>query len=339
MKEEMDKDMERLLFRYCDGTATLEEARRVEAWIGKAEANRKAAARMEALFLAADTACALKRVDTERALKRVRRRMKRRAVSWWTWTQRVAAVLTVPLLIGLLLQVADNRRQPETVRMVEVKTNPGMTASIVLPDSTVVHLNSESSLQYPSAFCGRTRRVALTGEAFFEVSEDPSRRFVVSTPHHARIEVYGTRFNVEAYQEDDAVCTTLVEGSIGFSFENEAGKVRELALTPHHKLVYLPRTGEVTVYPTDCEQETAWKEGKVLFENTPMRELLRRLGKRYNVEFVVTDPKLYGYAFTGCFTTQRLERILEYLMVSSRIRWRFVEGAGTADEKQRIEIY
>lgn len=116
-----------------------------------------------------------------------------------------------------------------------------MTTSVMLPDSTVVHLNAESSLRYPTFFAGEARRVELTGEAYFNVSRHPEKRFIVSTPCRSSIEVYGTRFNVEAYEEQDRISTTLVEGSVGFCYQDHEGNARKITLTPHHKLVYQRR--------------------------------------------------------------------------------------------------
>lgn len=103
-----------------------------------------------------------------------------------------------------------------------------MTTSVLLPDSTVVHLNSESSLRYPTFFAGDVRQVELNGEAYFDVTQHPRKRFIVSTPHHSQVEVYGTSFNVEAYGNETPISTTLIEGSVGFIYKNSKGKFNTL---------------------------------------------------------------------------------------------------------------
>lgn len=85
--------------------------------------------------------------------------------------------------------------------------------------------------------------------------------------------------------------------------------------------------------------ETAWKDGKIIFYDTPMDEILRILGKRYNVEFMVSNQRIKEYSFTGTFSTQRLERILEFFKISSRINWRYVDSENISDRKQKIELY
>ena len=94
--------------------------------------------------------------------------------------------------------------------MMEVKTSPGMTTSLTLPDGTIVYLNSESSLSYPSRFNGDFRRVTLSGEAYFEVAKDPEKNFILSTTHQSQIEVLGTccLLYTSTLQQEDIPCST-----------------------------------------------------------------------------------------------------------------------------------
>lgn len=338
-KENKYNDIETLLPRFCEGMTTEEETRLVEEWIEENEVNQKMVDQIHALYLAADTLHVIQKVDTEKVLKKVKNKINRKKISWWERTQHIAAVMSIPLLIGILLMYMDRQEHREMARMLEVKTNPGMTTSIMLPDSTVVYLNSESTLRYPSSFNTDIRKVELTGEAYFDVTKDPQKRFVISTLNHSQIEVYGTSFNVEAYAKDNKLSATLVEGKIGFLFNDGTGTARKIDLQPNQKLVYRPTTGEVKVYKTSCESETAWKEGKIVFNNTSMEDILHTLSKRFNVEFVVKNKNLKEYAFTGSFTTQRLERIMEFFKISSKIHWRYLDSDEITDEKQRIEIY
>lgn len=143
------EDIDHLLPRYCEGLATEEECRQVEAWIGESEENRKMVDQMNTLYLAVDTVNVMRKVDTEKALDKVRSRMVVKKTTWWEWIQRTAAVLFIPLFIAFVVQYTNNSK-PVLSQMLEIKTNPGMTTSVVLPDSTVVYLNSESSLRYPT---------------------------------------------------------------------------------------------------------------------------------------------------------------------------------------------
>ena len=214
-----------------------------------------------------------------------------------------------------------------------------MTTSLTLSDGTVVFLNSESRLTYPSHFNGDTRNVTLQGEAYFEVAKNPEKRFIVSTSHQSQIEVLGTHFNVEAYEDEPDVSTTLVEGQVCFHFSDKDYLTKKVVMKPGQRLVYSSTNGDVQLYATSCLSETAWKDGKIIFNNTPLDAALRMLEKRFNVTFKLKNARLKTNAFTGTFTEQRLERILEYFKISSKIQWRYLESPDIRDERSIIEVY
>ena len=175
-----------MLTKYFEGNTTPPENEQIEAWLNADEEHLRIAKQLNTLYLAVDTQHITKKIDTEKALDKVKSRTKVRNLSWWGWTQRIAAILSVPLLIGVLALYPDRQQPVVTAQMVEIKTNAGMTTSVLLPDSTVVHLNSESSLRYPTFFCRRCTPSGIKREAYFDVTQHPRKRFIVSTPHHRR---------------------------------------------------------------------------------------------------------------------------------------------------------
>lgn len=333
--------IEPLLSRYCSGEATPEECRQIEEWIRQSDENYRIAKQIHTLYLATDTIRTLSEVDTEKALSSVCQKMsksgKRTNVSLFIWLQRIAAILFIPLLIAFGIQQLKPR-PVEIAQMIEVKTNPGMTTTVHLPDGSVVHLNSESKLSYPSFFEKDKRRVALQGEAFFEVQENPEHGFVVSTPHETKIEVLGTSFNVEAFEKDAFVATTLIEGKVRFDYM-KGQQSAAILMKPGQKLTYDSQTSQVQLVKTNGASEIAWKDGKIVFQATLLPEALRMLEKRFNVIFVLSNDRLRNEAFTGSFSNQRLERILEIFKISSNIKWRYLDTEDTENEKTRIEIY
>ncbi|WP_018668813.1 FecR family protein [Bacteroides gallinarum] len=334
-------DMEELLFRYYQGRVTNEEYLLIKTWLESSEENRELMQQLYSIYLATDMRKVMDRVDTEKALKKVSSRMPvRKREIGWRWIQRVAAILFIPLLVslGVLLQDDKSEYRSPITQIVNVRTNPGMITSVVLPDSSVVYLNSESSLSYPLVFEGKIREVHLTGEAYFEVAKDPSRRFVVSTTHQTQIEVLGTHFNVEAYEKDEEVIATLLEGKVDFLFRENAN-TRKIELEPGEKLVYNSKVHKANLQKTSCQSEVAWKDGKIILSGTPLREAFRMLEKRYHVEFVITNNRGIDDTYTGVFTNERLERILDHFKISSKIRWRYMEEQDVADRRSKIEIY
>lgn len=221
--------------------------------------------------------------------------------------------------------------------MMEVRTNPGMTTSVELPDGTEVVLNSSSSLRYPSRFADDKREVKLVGEAFFSVAKD-EKKFIVGTLNNSEIAVHGTEFNVEAYKGSRTVQTTLVSGKVSFSYVNN-GRRNNVMMIPGQKVIYDIVREKVVVKEVNVDVETCWKDGRLIFRNTPFEDILKSLSKRYNVEFILKKASLKQNSFTATFTKQRLERILEHFRISSNIHFKFVEDGDVDAERQVIEVY
>lgn len=110
-------------------------------------------------------------------------------------------------------------------------------------------------------------------------------------------------------------------------------------MKPGEKVVYKTADEQVSRYRTDGKSELSWREGKIILSNTSFNETLHMLEKRYNVDFIVKDSRFDRYSFTGTFTNQHLDRILEYFKISSHIRWRYLDDPNIDQEKIRIELY
>lgn len=344
MNSEKDENnqIEDLIPRFCERLTTERENHIIEKWIKEDESHYKMVQNINSIYLAINTLHTLKSIDTEKALKKINNKIgKSKRNNYWIWIQRIAAMFTLPLAITLYLILSNGEKEQKSdiVQMIEVKTSARTTTSVVLPDSTVVFLNSGSTLRYPSSFPKNTRPVELKGEAYFEVTKDSQRNFTIAIPHQSQIEVYGTSFNVEAYEKDNRITTTLVNGKIGFRYKDANGINRKVKMEPGHKLVYNYTTNNLKLQTTTCETETAWRQSKIIFDNTPIEDAFRILGKRFNVTFIIKNIRLKSYAFTGSFTNQPLEYVMEHFRRSSNIKYRYININSNEDGKQIIEIF
>jgi transmembrane sensor len=145
-----------------------------------------------------------------------------------------------------------------------------------LPDGTNVWLNAASSLHYPVAFKGKTREVELTGEGYFEVAKDKTKPFSV-TASGQKVTVLGTHFNINAYNDEPQVATTLVEGSVHVA----TGKHEALFKPGQQSLL---KTGELNVVPADLHLATAWKNGQLAFLRTDLKTVLRQISRWYDID-------------------------------------------------------
>lgn len=331
---------EALLIRYFSGETEEQEAIYIEKWISSSQENKDLAKQIYYIYFASETLQTIKQSDTAKALRNITKKVeKRKQAHWLKQVQRIAAVLFVPLFLSTLyLLLGKNLNE---TKYIEVRTNPGMVITTTLPDSTKVWLNSDSYLKYPHLFTGKTREVVLDGEAYFQVKKDSKHKFIVSTANNTQIEVLGTEFNVEAYSKNRDIVTTLVTGKINLLYFSDENNIRSLSMAPNQKTVFNTQDRTVTTATVNVNPDIAWKDGKIIFNDTPLEDALKILSKHFNVEFIIKNPKLKDNSFSGTFVHQRLDRILEHFKISSNIKSRYITTEDNTDNTERsiIEIY
>lgn len=328
------------LFRYMNHELSGRESIEVEEWIHASEENRKIAKDYYELSFAVTSLQLIKRSAPQKALKKVHKKIKEKHFrKFYLHVQRAAVILLLPLLVlsGFLL-LGPGKQMP--VFYLEARMTPGMTGSTLLPDGTKVWLNSSSYLKYPSSFSGPTREVSLDGEAYFQVAENREIPFIVHTGSSS-VKVLGTEFNMDAYSSNGFIATTLVSGSIQFNYQNEDHLSRTVILKPSERIYYDKKTSRTEIGEAYVPKDIAWKNGQIILKETPLSEILWMLSKRFNVEFTIKDPAFYNYSFTGVFTNQQIERVLEHFKRSSGIRYKINHELDPGGEiaRSRIELY
>lgn len=337
--KQTDQHIENFLPLYFEGKLNDEQAREVEAWIDASADNKSIADDMADIYRSSDALFVMENTDEDKAFGKVVGNVKKQArLVALHKAEKIAAVLFIPLLFVTVLQLYLSLRT-ESVPMMSYATSPGMTAKVTLPDGSEVTLNSDSRITYPEKFTGKTRNVAMSGEAYFNVAKDPRHVFEVSTPSQAKVKVYGTHFNIDATSDTKEVVATLEEGSVAMSYLSENGKWSERKIEPGQQIAYSPAAKSVRVSNTDVEVAVSWKDGKLIFRNTPVRDVLHMLSKRYGVTFDVRNPGVYNSSFTGTMTRQRLDRVLEIISFSSNIQFRHTANGDASNEQETIEVY
>jgi len=153
---------------------------------------------------------------------------------------------------------------------------------LTLSDGTKVWLNSHSSLEYPSCFTGKERRVKLTGEGYFEVAKNNGKSFIVETANQ-QVEVLGTKFNINAYEDESSTRTTLAEGAVSVN----TGQ-RSTLLKPGQQSILT--SNNITVKSVDTYQALDWKNGDFNFVNDDLKSIMRKISRWYNIEVVLEEP-------------------------------------------------
>lgn len=200
-------------------------------------------------------------------------------------------------IIKKILSDAEMIQEKEGQKQrISLKTPRGGEFKITLEDGTEVWLNAESQLQYPESFDTSERRVAVSGEAYFKVAKDAARPFYVETAGQL-VRVYGTEFNINSYQEDTNVYTTLVNGRISLSPLNGNGS--ELMLTPGHQAVFDKQDVSSSVRTVDTSIVTSWRNGKFVFENQTLEQIMITLSRWYDFDYEFKDIRLRNTIFMG----------------------------------------
>lgn len=261
----------------------------------------------------------LKSTNTEKALNVVKSKINRnRRENIFLKFQKASAIVIIPLMLVLSYFIYNYFLDSKTVQYVEMKTYPSQIASFNLPDGSKVWLNSNSKIKYPLLFSEK-RIVELEGEAFFDVEKDKKKKFIVKTKGGLSVEVLGTKFNIEAYDNEN-ITTTLIEGKVEVQFNRNNEKVFML---PLQKLTYnINNQKHVLISTASALPDIAWKDGKIIFENTFLADALNILKKRFDVDFVVEDKSLYDNCFTGKFSNESLDVIIKHISISSKIKFR-----------------
>jgi transmembrane sensor len=174
----------------------------------------------------------------------------------------------------------------------------GKTSQVTLSDGTKVFLNAGSRLVYPEIFSGSTREVLLTGEAFFDVTPDNKRPFIIQTSH-LKVKVLGTRFNLSAYASDSYIEAVLAEGKISL-VRNDAGFFdKPVELVPGQLASFNRATSEMSLRQVDVDNYILWTEGVFKFESVHLSRILKRLERYYDIRFHFKDAFLGTVQISG----------------------------------------
>jgi len=209
-----------------------------------------------------------------------------------------------------------NKDSVAPVEYNEIATNRGGWYKVTLSDGTQVVLNAASSLRYPTVFNGKVRAVKLQGEAYFEVSKDKKHPFIVTT-NKQEVSVLGTHFNINNYDDEPTVNTTLLEGSVKVT--NNVTQQSDI-LKPGQQSVL--KGNEMIVHEVDTEEAVSWKNGYFMFKSEAITAIMRKISRWYNVEIIYNGP-LPTDKFNG--TVERsaeIQEILNNLELTNKVHFK-----------------
>lgn len=320
-----------LLIKYLQGDATPEEQKQAEDYIAKSDRNKQLFESYRGLLFL--TQKRKVEYNADKAWEKVRARIlaneEKASVSNAVLIKPVkkshitryavsAAAAVMVIVFGLVSLLQDDK-----VEMTKYATGLSLSEPGDLPDGSVVILNSNTTLNFPTEFEKDIREVSIFGEAFFEVKPDPDKPFII----HASgldIKVLGTSFNVEAYPGRDYVKVTVNTGKVlVYPSGTPAQKVTSEGkfLTAGEIATYSQKSGILVKGVNDDLNVLSWKTGVLTFRETRLADVFKAFEEKYQKQFVIEDSSLLNQRLTARFENQSLDDALETLSLIFNIKF------------------
>lgn len=242
--------------------------------------------------------------------------------------QRIAAILVFPLLAvaGYYYFNTENIQ----AQYAEAIVPKGQKSEIILPDNTHIWLNSDTRLKYPSEFGSGSRDIFLTGEAYFEVTPNKHKPFIVHASH-VDVKVLGTKFNVRAYVDDQDVETALLSGKVNLSIDKGAGENTKLLMKPGELVDYSKQDHSIQKSGFDADEVIGWKNNRLIFRDDTFDKLVKKIERWYNVQIIYDKTKFQNQRLTVELREgESIERLFKIIEKAINVNYRI--------DKQKIYI-
>ena len=325
------------------GNASVEETEEFNEWLKNPD-NEKVFYQMKKVNQISSDLRLYHSFDKIKGLSQVKAaiRLKKRRL-FISKLERVAAVLFIPLLIGALIiggryiMLRTEFKRGAIVQ--QISSPPGTRTHFFLPDSSEVWLNASSTIKFPTSFNGKTREIELDGEGFFKVYKNKKKPFIVRNDRIS-VKALGTAFNFCSYTDDSGTFVTLEEGKI--EVRNPELK-RSIIVNPGEQIHLAKSNGEFFKKLVNVNDFTAWRDGNLVFNKTPLIQVVNTLDRWYNVQIKLVDKDVANYRYTATFTNESIYQVLELLKLTAPIDYsitaRTNKGNGTQFTKQEIKIW
>ncbi len=344
-----------LLIKYLAGSATDEERDRAREWINQAHNNKRYFDELRDFYQLSKVVQKPSGFNKEAGWNRVKagyyksryesvikEKIKhRRRIILRAGISAAAAVIIAVFSGYLYFGNIFSEKSKTITTFNEIIVPLGSKSHIILADSTEVWLNAGSKLRYPENIQAAEREVYLEGEAFFDVAKAGERQFIVKTAG-LNIKVFGTRFNVKSYPDENHIQTTLVEGAISIETETGNRRMKPVYLRPNQTATYyksssvieksidevpkgtpvkeISKISKVVIDPKiNTEPITSWKDKEWVFDGEELDELAVKLERRYNVNITFENKNLVSYRFTGKIKDETFEQVLKVIQLSAPI--------------------
>lgn len=268
-------------------------------------------------------------IDTEKIFSNIKKRIKKNKTSHFNLKIRqflpYAAMLVITICFAVF-QITNKKNIPAESsfnnKYTSVIVENGQRSKVVLPDSSIVWLNSGTTLSYSDNFSQNKRNVILNGQAFFQVTHDENNPFSVQC-NDLIISVMGTKFDVDAYSGTDKISVVLESGKVKLTHQKyksinytlESGELADYDIKENTINISHPEIGKIT----------SWKNGLLIFKNDPIQNVFEKLERWYNIEIDVIDAAVYNSIFTGTICNESYEQIFSLIEYSCSLKCQLIK--------------
>ncbi|MBO0321644.1 FecR domain-containing protein [Muricauda sp. CAU 1633] len=295
-----EQDIKRLMKKYLDGTITKREESLLE--------------RFDSSLLSKNGkqvfhSNAQKQYIKRKFSKGINQKPKNPVIKW----VRIAASLALLLSLGYFTYIQFHQEPAPTPIVEIVKTTEwGKKMSLTLPDGTQVKLNSGSTITFPERFEDNTREVELSGEAFFNVTKNPDKPFIIKS-NEVQTTVLGTSFNINTYPDNHQIAVTVATGKV-----KVASMDSEVLLGPNEQGVFDKATKQISKEQINIASFLHWKNGVLHFEDATLSSVMKSLEQWYGVTFVFENENFGNCHLTASYDNEMLSAVLESIMYTKK---------------------
>ena len=248
---------------------------------------------------------------------------------WGKDNYPLAAILAlfIGLLFSVLFIVSQSDFTSEQATVAKATINPeiiskstprGRKFRMMLDDGSFVHMNSVSNIIYPNKFDSESRDIEIRGEAYFDIKRDETRPFNIKVKEYS-IQVLGTSFNIQAYDDEDEFSVTVESGKVKIMLDEEGSNFT--MLEKGQKLVFNPKTNVTEIMEVFSEDDLSWRKGILKFDSTPLSEVEKILERWYGIDMIIEGKKLSETPITGIHKNKSIKSVVEALTYATRTKY------------------
>lgn len=317
-----------LLASYLTGEADSEEKKAVEAWLALSEQNRAELDAARKILEKSSLYYLQQRFDPTEAWENLWPDIRESIPApgetriipghrFGLRLLRIAASVVLAVLLGTAGYYAGFRKSTSAEINEVVSGEQQLSGELLLPDGTRVALNDHSRLTYPDEFEGKLREVTIEGEAYFDVTPDESRPFIIHAGK-ARIRVLGTSFNVSARPERETVEVVVSSGKVELSCPEQQNSttLNSLVVVPGEKAVFSNSVNQLSKALNDDLNACAWKTRRLVFDGDKLIDVINDLERVYHTDILLSDPAFNNLVYTASFDNQPIDFILEVIRLT-----------------------